>query len=70
LKCADDSYYTGITSNLQQRLREHQSGEINGCYTQSRLPVLLMYCDYFHDVNNAIAFEKQVKGWSRRKKKP
>lgn len=68
LKCADNSYYTGITSNLEQRLRIHQNGDNKGCYTYFRRPVVLVYCDYFNDVRNAIAFEKQVKGWSRKKK--
>lgn len=68
LKCADGSYYTGVTGNLEQRLRIHESGENIGCYTYSRRPLTLVYYDYFHDVRKAIAFEKQVKGWSRRKK--
>ncbi|ULT41343.1 GIY-YIG nuclease family protein [Niabella defluvii] len=47
LKCADGSYYTGITGNLEQRLRIHESGENIGCYTYSRRPLTLVYYDYF-----------------------
>lgn len=68
LKCADGSYYTGVTGNLEQRLRVHENGDNIGCYTYSRRPLTLVYYDYFHDVRKAIAFEKQVKGWSKRKK--
>ena len=68
LKCADHSYYTGISSNLEQRLRIHQNGDYKGCYTYSRRPVTLAYYTCFHEVKNAIAFEKQIKGWTRKKK--
>ncbi|MGN7788062.1 GIY-YIG nuclease family protein [Niabella sp. 22666] len=42
LKCADSSYYTGVTGNLEQRLRIHESGENIGCYTYSRRPLTLV----------------------------
>ena len=67
LKCSDDSYYTGVTNNLEKRINEHQSGLIKG-YTSSRLPVKLVFSERFTDINDAIRFEKQVKGWSRKKK--
>ncbi|MGJ7032805.1 GIY-YIG nuclease family protein [Niabella hirudinis] len=68
LKCADNSYYTGITNNLERRLHQHENGYYEGSYTSSRRPVTLAYYECFHDVRNAIAFEKQLKGWSRKKK--
>ena len=67
LKCSDKSYYTGVTNNLEKRLAEHQSGMIRG-YTSTRLPVKLVYSANFNNVNEAIRFEKQVKGWNRKKK--
>ena len=67
LKCSDDSYYTGVTNNLEKRVGEHQSGIIKG-YTSKRLPVELAFSERFTDINQAIRFEKQVKGWSRKKK--
>jgi putative endonuclease len=67
LKCSDESYYTGVTSNLEKRLSEHNSGFIKG-YTSERLPVKLVYSNRFVDVNDAIRVEKQIKGWSRAKK--
>ena len=67
LKCSDDSYYTGVTNNLERRLTEHNSGLIKG-YTSSRLPVKIVFAERFMNINDAIRFEKQVKGWSRKKK--
>ena len=67
LECSDKSYYTGVTNNLEKRLAEHQSGTIHS-YTSTRLPVRLIYSANFSDINEAIKFEKQLKGWSRKKK--
>lgn len=67
LECADGSYYTGVTNNLEKRIKEHQSGIIKG-YTSRRLPIKLVFSERFVDVDQAIRFEKQVKGWSRKKK--
>jgi putative endonuclease len=67
LKCSDDSYYTGVTNNVERRFNEHNSGVIKG-YTSPRLPVQLVFSARFSDINEAIKFEKQVKGWNRRKK--
>ncbi|NHA04861.1 GIY-YIG nuclease family protein [Mucilaginibacter sp. HC2] len=68
LRCSDGSYYTGITNDIERRLIEHQSGENPRCYTYKRRPVQLVFNEVFNDVNQAIAFEKQVKGWRREKK--
>ncbi len=68
LKCADDTYYTGVTSNVQKRLMEHQSAEHPESYTAKRLPVELVFYAEFTDITHAIATEKQVKNWSRAKK--
>lgn len=68
LKCNDKSYYTGITNNLAKRVVDHQSGVNINCYTYSRRPVQLHYYEYCYDVRQAIAREKQIKTWSRKKK--
>lgn len=67
LKCSDESYYTGVTNDLERRINEHQTGFIKG-YSSSRLPVRLVYSERFSDVNQAIKVEKQIKGWNRKKK--
>ena len=68
LKCSDNSYYTGVTSDLESRLIKHQSGHYPESYTHSRRPVQLVFYNEFKEIDQAIAFEKQVKGWSRKKK--
>jgi putative endonuclease len=68
IECKDGSYYTGVTNNLDRRLWEHNSGYNVGCYTYKRRPVILKYCEHFTYILAAIAFEKQLKGWSRKKK--
>jgi len=68
LRCADGSFYVGITSDLERRIGEHTFGIDSGCYTFERRPVELVHSSDFHDVDDAIRWEKQLKGWSRRKK--
>ena len=68
LKCSDNSYYTGITNDLSRRVNEHNDGINPSCYTYKRRPVQLVFSSEFTDVTLAILFEKQVKGWSRKKK--
>ena len=68
LKCADQSYYTGHTDNLERRLQQHHQRLFESCYTASRLPVQLCFsCEYATRVE-ALAAERQIKGWSRSKK--
>ena len=59
--------YVGVTNNLQRRVLEHKSGEIDG-FTKKYRVHKLVYYEYFDDVRAAIAREKQIKGWSRAKK--
>ena len=68
LECSDKSYYTGVTNNIERRLSEHEDGFNPTCYTFKRRPVKLRYCIHLTDVKQAIAWEKQIKGWSRKKK--
>ena len=68
VQCADGSYYTGVTNDLERRLWEHNTGFVVSCYTYKKRPVELKYYEHFHDINNAISWEKQLKGLSRKKK--
>jgi putative endonuclease len=68
LQCSDNSYYTGITNDIERRLWEHETCFYPNAYTSKRLPVKLVFWEKFHDPDHAIEFEKQVKGWSRKKK--
>ena len=68
LHCADRSYYTGHTDNLEKRLAEHTVGAIPTCYTYKRRPLDLVFSEELSTREQAIAVERQIKGWSRRKK--
>jgi predicted GIY-YIG superfamily endonuclease len=67
LKCADDSYYVGHTDNLDARMWHHNEGKIAG-YTSTRLPVRLVFSQDHPTREEALASERQIKGWSRKKK--
>ena len=68
VECADGSYYTGITNNIEKRLTEHNQGVSARSYTYTRRPVILVYHEDHSDPLYAIRREKQIKRWSRRKK--
>jgi putative endonuclease len=68
VRCADGSYYTGTArAGLEQRVAEHNAGTYGG-YTAERRPVTLVFSQWFDRITDAIAAERQVKGWSRAKK--
>jgi len=67
LECSDASFYTGSTKDLEKRLWEHKNG-VGANYTKSRLPVELMYFEEYKRIDVAFYREKQVQGWSRKKK--
>lgn len=67
LKCSDDSYYTGSTNNLERRLEQHNKGE-GANHTKNRLPVKLIYFEEYSRISKAFYREKQIQGWSRKKK--
>ena len=69
LRCSDGSYYTGLTRKhwLEERVGEHEAGVFGG-YTAARRPVRLVWAEQFDRITDAIAMERQLKGWSRAKK--
>lgn len=67
LKCSDGSYYTGSTINLGDRVYQHPNG-LGANYTKTRLPILLVYSEEYPRIDLAFNREKQVQGWSRKKK--
>lgn len=69
LSCSDNTFYTGVTSNLEKRFLEHENGKHKDSYTYKRRPVTLAFFCTFTDINIAIAKEKQIKKWSQAKKK-
>lgn len=67
LECVDTSYYTGSTNNLELRLVQHQCGQGSN-HTKTRLPVKWVYVEEFERIDQAFYREKQVQGWSQKKK--
>ena len=67
LRCADGSYYTGHTDNLEHRLAQHESGELED-YTATRRPVELVFSQECASRMEALDAERRIKGWSRAKK--
>ena len=68
LRCADGSYYVGTArDSLEKRFAEHQTGTFDG-YTERRRPVTLVFQQAFERIEDAIAAERQIKGWRREKK--
>ncbi|MGV3610119.1 MAG: GIY-YIG nuclease family protein [Fluviicola sp.] len=68
LWCSNGSYYTGSTKDLIQRLVQHQNGEGSN-HTRKFGPVELIYFEEFDRIDFAFDREKQIQGWSRRKRK-
>lgn len=68
LECSDNSIYTGITNNLEERLKKHQSG--NGAkYLRGRLPIKLVYKENFINRSEATKREIYIKKMSKKEKK-
>jgi len=68
VRCADGSYYTGLTKQAAEaRVWEHNAGIYRG-YTLKRRPVELVFTETFERIVDAIARERQIKGWSRARK--
>ena len=67
LRCADDTLYTGVTTDLARRLEEHNGGK-GSRYTASRRPVRLVWTEEHPNRSSAQRREAEIKRWSRRQK--
>ena len=67
LRCSDDTLYVGHTYDITFRERTHNEGR-GGRYTALRRPVSLVYSEPHNSIEEAIARERQLKGWTRAKK--
>ena len=67
LKCSNNSFYVGSTNNIARRMTEHNINH-GGTYTKIRTPVELVYQEEFETESKARLRERQIKGWSRKKK--
>ncbi len=67
LRCADDTLYTGITNDIERRLKAHNAGTASK-YTRSRRPVTMVYQEENDTKGNALRRELQIKAMSRQQK--
>lgn len=67
LACADDSLYTGYTTDVARRVAEHDAGE-GAKYTRGRTPVNLVYVEAFDSQSAAMSREYEIKQFSRARK--
>lgn len=67
LECANKALYTGITTDIQRRFLEHQSGK-GGHYTQSNRPVKIRYVETYPNRSRATKREMEIKRWPRKMK--
>ena len=69
VRCADKSLYVGTTRDtLEMRIAQHNAGSFGG-YTSTRLPVALIFSEWFANITDAIAAQRKLKKWTRAKKK-
>lgn len=61
LKCSDDTFYTGIATQLERRVEEHNSSEKGAKYTRARRPVVLVYSEVHPDRSSASKREYEIK---------
>jgi putative endonuclease len=68
LRCADDSLYTGVTTDPERRLREHNQGRLGARYTRARRPVEMVYLEPAADRGDACRREALIKAMPRPEK--
>jgi putative endonuclease len=67
LECNNNTYYTGVTTNIPSRIERHNSGQ-GAKYTRSHRPVRLVYFEEFRTESEVRRRERELKGWRREKK--
>lgn len=67
VKCNDDSFYTGISTDIKRRINEHNS-KIGAKSLRGKIPVSLVYSERYNSQSKVAKRESEIKGWSRGKK--
>lgn len=68
LRCSDGSLYTGITKDIDRRVKEHNGGKIGAKAIKGKLPAELVYSEEYPNMTEAARREREIKGWTRVKK--
>lgn len=67
LECEDGSLYTGITTDLERRFKEHQEGK-GGAYTRAHKPIKIVFAEQHEDRSSASKREAEIKSFTRQQK--
>jgi putative endonuclease len=67
VRCADDSFYIGVATEVEERIKEHNWG-VGAAFTAKRRPVVLVWWEAFENQKSARGREAELKGWRREKK--
>ena len=67
LECLDKTLYTGITTDVKRRIKEHKSGK-GGAYTRSKKVIKILYTEKLPTRSSALKREAEIKSWNRNKK--
>ncbi len=67
IRCSDNSIYTGYTTNVERRIKEHNDGK-GAKYTRGRTPVKLLYVEFYDSKSKAMRREYELKRLSKQKK--
>ncbi len=68
VRCSDNSLYTGFTSNIEKRVKEHNTSIRGAKSIKGKLPVKLVYSEGYSSMGEALRRENEIKSWSRNKK--
>ncbi len=68
LECSDKSLYTGFTTDIERRVKEHSEGKRGAKSIRGKLPIKLVYTEKFSTISEALKRESEIKGWRREKK--
>jgi len=69
IKCADNTFYTGVTTDIERRVNEHNTDDKKGAkYTRARRPVALVWSEEHPNRTKACQREYEIKRWPRAKK--
>lgn len=68
VQCADGTLYTGISTDVARRIKEHNSSKKGAKSIRFKLPVVLKYTEEIASISEALKREKKIKGWKRKQK--
>ncbi len=68
LECSDGSLYTGITLDIERRIREHTKGKRGAKYIRGKLPIRLVYSEVFETRSEALKRESEIKSYKKEEK--